>query len=443
MFHRHGSPALLIPISCIVAPAAFAQEAPEKALKYHEALLKRPHNAALFDRFFGAWIDEQPVETLEAFLNARALAQGGQEWTVLATYQLRRGKEEEALTALGKGIGALPDDAALPMERAKLRLRRLDFDGARADLTKVSAGKDEVLALEAAKLTGKSWLREGKTEEAIKAWDAVLAAHPGDEDLLEDLVETAAAESETAQALIYADKLIAVSSDPYQKTLRMLRRGDLMAQAGRHDDAVGAYSAIFNQVGEGSWLEREVLAQIEKVFRKQDRLDDLTAQLKKLAETYPQRLLIHRQLAKLEAAQGEADAAIGRFREVLKRSPGDKELRDEFVRLLGDGERFDDAAAELEKLIELSPTDSGLYLQVAAMRFRQSKPELVLAALNKAYDLLGKDEGNGIRIAGLMLQYQLKDPGEALLKELGSAAAAGPLAMEALSAHYGRTDRKP
>ena len=30
----------------------------------------------------------------------------------------------------------------------------------------------------------------------------MLAAHPGDEDLLEDLVETAAAESETAQALV-------------------------------------------------------------------------------------------------------------------------------------------------------------------------------------------------------------------------------------------------
>ncbi|MES2923912.1 MAG: tetratricopeptide repeat protein, partial [Verrucomicrobiota bacterium] len=443
MTHHRGLPVFLVPIYCLVATAAVAQEAPDRALKYHEALLKRPHNAALFDRFFGAWIDEQPVETLEAFLNARALANGGQDWTVLATYQLRRGKEEAALAALAKGIEAVPDDAALPMERAKLRLRRLEFDGARADLTKVVTGKDEVLALEAAKLTGKSWLREGKTEEAIKAWDAVLAAHPGDEDLLEDLVETAAAESETAQALIYADKLIAASRDPYQKTLRMLRRGDLLAQAGRHDEAVEAYSGIFNQVGEGSWLEREVLAQIEKVFRKQDRLDDLSAQLKKLAEAYPQRLLIHRQLAKLEAAQGEADAAIGRFREVLKRSPGDKELREEFVRLLSDGERFDDAAAELEKLIELSPTDSGLYLQVAAMRFRQGKPELVLAALNKAHELLGRDEGNGIRIAGLMLQYQLKDPGEALLKEIGSAAGAGPLAMEALAAQYGRTDRKP
>ncbi len=166
-------------------------------------------------------------------------------------------------------------------------------------------------------------------------------------------------------------------------------------------------------------------------------MDELAKEMKKLAETYPQRLLIHRQLAKLEAAQGELDAAIGRFREVLKRSPGEREVRDEFVRMLVDGERFDEAVAELEKLIELAPADSGLHLQVAALRSRQGKRDAVLAALNKAHELLGNDEGNSLRIAGLMLQYGLSEPGESLLKGL-----AGPAAMEALATHYGRTGRK-
>jgi tetratricopeptide (TPR) repeat protein len=442
MFDPRKFSFVVLPVCVGAATLSQAAEAPEKALKYHEVLLKRPHNAALFDRFFGAWIDEQPVEALGAFLKERAEKNGGLDWSVLATYELRRGNEDLALAALAKAIEAVPEDVALPMERGKLRLRRLEFKEAREDLAKVAAGKDEVLALEASKLIGKSWLREGRTEEAIKAWDAVLAAHPGDEDLLEDLVETAAAESETAQALVYAAKLIEASKDPYQKTLRMLRRGDLLAQAGKSDEAVSAYVATLDQVGDGSWLEREVLAQIEKAYRKQDRLDDLSAQLKKLAEANPRRLLIHRQLAKLEAAQGETDAAIGRFREVLKRSPGERELREEFVRLLSDGERYDDAAAELDKLIEQAPTESGLHLQVAALRFRQGKPEAVLAALKKAHDLLGKDEGNGIRIASLMLQYNLTEPGEALLKELAAAAGAGPVALETLAAHYGRTNRK-
>ncbi len=424
--------------------SAAAQEAPpEKALKYHEALLKRPQNAALFDRFFGAWLDEQPVETLDAFLVSRAEKNGGQEWSVLARYQLRRGQEDNALASFAKAIEAAPDDPALPMERAKIRLRRMEFESARADLAKVAAGKDEALALEAAKLTGKSWLREGKSEEAVKAWDALLAAHPGDEDLLEDLVESAAADGETAQALTYVAKLIDASKDPYKKTLRSMRRGDLLAQAGKNDEAAEAYAATLAQVGEGSWLEREVLAQIEKVFRKQDRLADLTAELKKLAEANPRRLLIHRQLAKLEASQGETDAAIGRFREVLKRSPGDRELREEFVRLLADGERFDDAAAELEKMIELAPAEAELQLQLAALRSRQGKPDAVLAALKKARELLGKDEGSAIRISGLMFQYEQNAAGEELLKEAATAQGAGPAPAEALAAQYGRLNRKP
>ncbi|MGC4013916.1 MAG: tetratricopeptide repeat protein [Luteolibacter sp.] len=438
MFHRAALFAL-VPVSLV---AAAPDAPPEKALKYHEALMKRPHNAALFDRFFGAWIDEQPVESLGVFLTERAVKNGGQDWTVLALYQLRRGQEDGALESLGKAIEAVPEDPALAMDRAKLRMRRMEFTAARKDLAAVVAAKDEALALEAAKLLGKSWLREGKSEEAIKAWDAVLAAHPGDEDLLEDLVEAAAAEGETEQALTYVGKLIEASKDPYQKTLRSLRRGDLLAQSGKNDEAVEAYAATLTQVGEGSWLEREVLAQIEKVFRKQDRLDGLTAELSKLAEANPRRLLIHRQLAKLEAGQGDVDAAIGRFREVLKRSPGDRELREEFVRLLTDGERFDDASAELEKLIETAPTESGLYLQLAALRSRQAKPEQVLAALKKAHELVGKDESAGIRIAGLMLQYGLNDQGETLLKEVAAVPGAGSAAVEALAAQYGRTNRK-
>lgn len=442
MLARSGFPFRLVSILSLSTVLALAADPPEKAMKYHEALLKRPHNASLFDRFFGAWLDEQPVESLGKYLRERADQNGGQDWTVLALFELRQGREDAALEALGKAIEALPEDPALAMERAKLRMRRLEFELARADLAKVASGKDEALSREASKLIGRTWLREGKSGEAIKAWDAVLAAHPDDEDLLEDLVEAAVAESETAQALVYADKLVAASRDPYQKTLRMLRRGDLLSNAGRNDEAVEAYSAAMAQVGEGSWLEREVLGQIEKVFRKQDRLDDLATQLARLAEAYPRRLLIQRQLAKLEAGQGETDKAVGRFREVLKRSPGERELREEFIRLLADAERFDEAVEEIGKLVELAPTEAGLHLQVAALRARQSKRDEALAALGKAHDLLGHDEPNGIRIAGLMLQYGLNEQGEVLLKQLGAAPGAGPAAMEALAAHYARTSRR-
>lgn len=435
---------LFLPLIPLLAFHATAAEAPPaKALKYHQALLKRPSNDTLFDRFFGAWLDEQPLDTLEAFLTARAAENAGADLSILASYQLRRGQEDQALLTLGKAIAALPHEPSLSMERARILLRRLDFKAARLDLANAAAGNDPAISLEASKLTGKSFLREGDAESAIKTWDTLLAAHPGDEDLLEDLVESAAAEGEIDQALTYVEKLIASGSDPYKKTLRQLRRGDLLAQAGKTDEALASYSATLAQVGEGSWLEREVLAQIDKIFRKQDRLDTLKDTLAKLAEENPRRLLIHLQLAKLEAAQGQTDAAVGRFREVLKRSPGDRQLREEFVRLLTDAQKYDEAAEELLKLIEQAPEDPGLHLQMADLRHRQENKDQTLAALENAHQLLGADETSGIRIASLMFQYHLNENGEKLLKNLTTAENATPAPSEALASEYARTNRKP
>lgn len=427
----------------LICPLAAQQPPPESALKYHEALLKRPQNSTLLDRFFGAWIDEQPIETLDAFLKDRAEKHGGQDLAILAQHQLRRGQEDEALQTLAKAIVALPDEVYLPMERAKIQLRRLDFEAARADLEKVTQGKDPQLALEATKLIGKSWLREGDPKKAIETWDKLLAANPSDEDLLEDLVESAAAEGEIDQALTYAQKLINVSSDPYKKTLRQLRQGDLLAQAGRNDDAVKNYSETLAQVGEGSWLEREILAQIDKTFRKQDRLNDLKTAFIQLAEANPRRLLIHRQLAKLEADQGDVDSAVGRFREVLKRSPGNNELREEFIRLLTDTEKFEDASEEINKLITQAPDNTSLLLQLADIQHRQNNKEAAAATLEKALKLFGPDENSGIRIASLMLQYGLDARGEEILKSLTTSPNATTAPAEALASQYARTNRKP
>ena len=441
---------ILFPATALVCLTAHAQEAPPAdALKYHTALLQRPHNQVLFDRFHDAWIDSQPLDTLEAFLTARSENQGGTDLVILARFQLRRGHADAALATLGKAITALPEDPALPLERAKILLARLDFPAARADLEAVVSGKDEALAAEAAKLIGKSHLREGDPAAAIQAWDKLLAKHPGDEDMLEDLVELAAAGMQNEQALAYADKLIAATSDPYKKAQRRIRRGELLAASGKNDEAIALWSETLAQTGEGSWLEREIIDRISRDYRRQDRVDALMEKFAELAEKNPRRLLIHRELARLEAASGELDSAIGRFREVLRRSPGEADLREEFIRLLIDGERFQDAADELEKMITRSPEDAELHLRMADLAHRRAEanpdrkqdsppPPAVLASLEKAHTLLGTEEPAALRIASLMFGYDLEKQAEALLESLLPSSPAA----EALAAHFTRTDRK-
>lgn len=443
---------VLLPLSLFIQLCT-AAEPPEKALEYHEILLKQPSNETLFDRFFEAWIDEQDIASLEAFLTTRAEQNGGTDLPVLARYQLRRGNEEAALATLGKAITALPLDFSLPMERAHILLRRLDFAAARKDLETAAASPDATIAIEAGTLIGKSHLREGNPTAAEVAWEKLIAKHPANTEILEDLVELTATSDQADQAIDYSRRLIAATTGDFRKAQHQLRLGELLADSGKSEEALAIWSETLTQTGEGSWLEKEIIARITTSFRRLDRIDALSAKLSELAAANPRRFLIQRELAKLDAAEGKLDAAIDRYREILRRSPDETEFREEFIRLLIDGQRFGDAAAELVKMIALSPKDSELNLRMADLINRRAEadpnrnpvfppPAEILPTLEKALAVSPPDEPSGIRIAGLMLTYGLTAQGEKLLSSLAAAPNASPAPAEALAAGFARTGRK-
>ncbi|MFK7849894.1 MAG: tetratricopeptide repeat protein [Akkermansiaceae bacterium] len=425
---------------------------PANALKYHAALRKNPRNTTLFSRFHDKWLDERSIDSLTEFLTSKAKSGDGEDLTLLALHFLRRGNEEQALNTLNRAIERQPSDSQLLLERGKILLRRLDFNSARKDLESVAEENDDTPSIEAAKLVGKSHLREGKPNLAFEAWEKLLKKHPGNEELLEDLVELSAASEQLPQAIKFSEKLIITTVDPFKKAQRKIRLGELLSDSGETDKAVDLWATTLSETGEGSWLESEIISQIAKSYRRRDRIDALTSKFEELATANPRRLLIHRELAKLEATSGEIDSAIGRFREVLRRSPGNAKLREEFIRLLIDSERFADATAELEKMISLSPNDPELHLRKADLAKREAEinpdnddqvpPAQILASLEKALSVLPPGEPSGIRIASLMLSYDFEKEGEKLLKELSSEQDATSAPAETLAAEYARTDRK-
>ena len=232
----------LIPLAYLCLAASAQETAPPETLKYHAALLKSPHNSALFSKFYETWIDRQPLESLEAFLIERAETQGHNHFAILATYQIRRGQDDMALETLAKATNASPEDPVFPMERARILFRRLELEAAREQLMHVLSGNDENLTIEAAKLIGKSHLRENNPEAARETWETLLAKHPGSEDILEDLVELTAAAGQFDTALEYSKRLVGASKDPYQKALRQIRQGELLVQSGENDKAVALWS---------------------------------------------------------------------------------------------------------------------------------------------------------------------------------------------------------
>jgi len=342
-------------------------EAPPKALKYHQVLLKRPEPGYLYDRFYNAWLEEANVDTLEKYLTDRVRHDSATaERLLLAFFHVKQGDDVAALKAFRKALRSDPASAATWYHKGLVEARTLDFDTAIADLRKAQEQKTkEKLAVKIAKQLGKLLVRNQKTEAALQVWQELLAAHPGDEELQEDLIELHIDEGLYSEAAQLSLALLEQTKDPYLAVTRRLRLGDIHHRSGDRTKSLEIYTSALQQVGYETWLEREVLAQIEQIFRREDDITGLKKQYTALLKQHPKRIAIHRRHARLLAELGEADEAMAAFQKILELTPGDRANREAFVAMLTQLERHPLAVKELEALCKQQPQDAELRLGVA------------------------------------------------------------------------------
>ncbi|MGJ8723203.1 MAG: hypothetical protein ACSHYB_01495 [Roseibacillus sp.] len=385
----------------------------EKAERYHKLLLKRPDSGTLFERFVDSWLDTGSKEDLETFLQTGAKEGGAQEWRLLATYQDWMGREEQALAAMSAALEKEPESGALFFARAKLKARLLDFEGALNDLEKSKEEAGE----EAATLKG-TWLaRAGRPEEALAAWQELLATRPGDEELQEDLIELQVGEGLYDEAIATARKLAEGSKDPYQKALRWMRVAGVEVMAEQREEGLQTYRKVLEMTGEDSWLEKEVLAQVDKVFRREENIAGLRDFYAALREKFPQRVSLRKGLAAQMAANGEIDEAISLFREVLKITPGDLANREQFITLLETAERFDLAVEELGVVVRENGEQPEVWERMARLRDLMGDAKGLNEALNKVRELRAVDGPGIVATSSLYERYQLHEEAEEILRK--------------------------
>lgn len=404
-----------------------AGEIPEKAERYRAMLLKKPENAVLFGRMLDAWLEEKELESLKPELELRAQEGGAADWRLLAVFHEHSGDEEAALAALDEAVKLSPEDAATRLARGKALGAALRFEGALEDLA--MAAKDKALEVEASTLRGKLLARAGRPDEAVKAWQELIAAHPADEGLKEDLIELEIGEGMLDEAVAAARELAATTEDPYKKALRRLQIAEILAQAGKKDESLAEYREVFAVSADGSWLEREVLARAGALFGREDDSAGLKDFLGALREAYPRRVAVKKEAAKSLLAAGEEDEAVAMFREVLKVLPGDREVREEFIGLLEGAERTKDAADELAALLETAQDDAVLWERLAGLKKLLADEAGLKEALDRALALMPADEGGDVARARLLERFEKFDEAGKVLADAvakhGKAGEAG------------------
>ncbi len=378
-----------------------------KAVKYHELLLKNADNETLMERFLNAWLDEQSREELEKWLEAEVESGGAAERRILARYLDHVGLDEKALKNYQLVLKEEPEDEKTMLAVAKLQAARLDFEGA----LKTLGNREDV---EAVTLRGTYEHRLGNTKVALALWRGLLEKKAGDRELREDLVSLFREEGLGNEARELQEELIAMGKEPFQRALDQLDLGDLQLENGLKDAALASYREVLTVSGSGSWMEREALHKLSEIFRQERDAAGLRVFLAELREAMPHRLVLQKSFARQLVITGEVDEGVAAFREILRRTPGDESLRMEFVELLAFAEQDEEAAEELEVLIEKGATAERL-IRLAELK-KSFDEEQVMGTLRELEKLKSVDAAGLLEMARVYARFDLDEEALRVLK---------------------------
>jgi predicted Zn-dependent protease len=428
----------------LASGTAPAQLAPD-AEKYHQMLLKRPQVGILYDRFYAAWLETGTTDELAAFLKDKTAAAeaSAADSLLLAFFHEQQGDETAALAAFKTALEKDPSNASGWVQRGKLEARVLDFAAALESLTVAEKNQPSGdLTREIGTLRGRWLLRTGKPEPALQVWRDLLLAHADDDDLAEEVIELQMSEGLYSEAETQMTALIARTSDAYDKTLRQLRLAEILMRASKQEEALKIMAATLDATGQSSWIEGEVLARIEAVFRRDENLTGLLTHLEELAKVHPQRITLQKTQARVLAELGEKDKALALFANLLERTPGERELRESYLELLERFEQFKQGIEQTKVLLAQSPDDRELLIRLATLHERAKEAPAAKATLDQYLAAAATTEFDHLRVARFYESWDRMEEAGTAYEAMVTAFPESAAAKEAHAHFLHRTGKR-
>lgn len=399
---------LLLYCACLSAQEV-PPAVPAAAQRYLDILSKRPLPGTLFERFYAAWLEEGTAAELQQYLEARAGKTDASptDHLILAIFHAHRGNDTEALLSYQAALKLNPINASAWMECSRIEARMLDFPAALQSLDRAEAANPAALQqVDIGKLRGRALLRLGRSEDALKIWKSLAAANADDEDLNEEIIDLFVDEGQFEAALEAARALVLRSRDPVAKIMRQLRLTDILQLAERRDEALATLDSAFATTGTDSWIESDILARIERLFRMSDDVSGLQQHLAALAKAHPQRVTLAWQHTLLLAATGQNDAALQSARTLLQSNPGRRDLRDGFLDLLDSLSLPREAVEQAKLIVAQNPGDKELLVRLASLQHRAGDDPAAVMTLEPILSGSPPDESDFLRIARLLESWE-------------------------------------
>ena len=367
----------------------------EKFARLHNALRKRPESTAIFERLVAEWTTYASLAELQTWLAKISERGDGNDALILAFFSERWGGqtaiadaanafqlawERDAIAAKAgddaKSVPGFPGRAGTGL--ARMQAKQGEFESALKTIDQATerglsaAHLAEILQLQA------RWLRQlGRNDEAIKMWQNALTASPDDIDLWEEAIDEFWNHDNANEAISTLRRLIAAhaASEAYDTARRRLWLTEMLNHEGDDASADEQYQTLLKDAGNGSWLERAVIASIEQRYRARDDIRGLTEHLQEFVNQHTARLALHFRLGEVLIESGQGDDGFAQIATVLKRSPGELIFRERFARLLEKSNRPAEAVEQWQHLVSHHPGNTGLLLDLARAGHQNGQDE--------------------------------------------------------------------
>ena len=419
--------------------------------RYEQMLLGAPESGTAFDKIYQHYLESEGLEALAARWR-EAAGEGGPArpdfLLLLGMLDERRGNTEGALRELREAAetgGNWRAWSALAAAEARAGQLPAAIDAYKKTIS-LNPPRDAVSKIYRGLALCQQ--RQMDAQGAAETWQAYAKAAPDDPFALEEAGDALleAGRHEDARAM-FAQLGEIKDVDPLRKLQASLRLAEVERQRGNKDEALRIYNAALEESGETSWLQREVRAGIERLFRSDDDLPGLAAyyegRLKAVSGDLEASLRLSETLAELnrnsealKVLEAAADKARDRKDVQLK-------LADALLRT----ERPADAESVLDKLAAAFPGDTAVASQLGEAKWQSFKlgkgnQEAAVASWRKLAPE-GADAGAIQSLAEVFRAHGLVDEA---IAEYRRALALDPAAgdrRERLAEYLVEIDRKP
>ncbi|MEX1118097.1 MAG: tetratricopeptide repeat protein [Terrimicrobiaceae bacterium] len=269
-------------------------------------------------------------------------------------------------------------------------------------------------------------------KKAGEIWKEAILAFPGDPYVLEEAGEAflEVGDYEGAREAFTALQKRS-ERDPFRRVAASLRLARTSELEGKTDEAVKTYELALEETSPGSWINREVRARIEELFRRKDDLPGLLAYYERRTAAVPGDYEAMASQAAVLADLGKGEESLARLQEACNLAPGETRLRFQLIRQLESQVRVSEAIAEAKELAKPAEASPEILTLLGELLWRTEDPTSRAEAIQTWKRLAPPDSKDPSRIAMLAEILSAKGEAEAALTEWNRLVEITPTASDA------------